>query len=151
MQTAMLRAGEGKSVWVVGDRYTFLAIGEDTGGAYALIHATVPPQGGPPPHVHRREDETFYVLEGELTFQADGRTFELKPGAFITLPKGSLHTFKNIGTTTAKMLITVNPAGLEQFFAEVGHGTQEEPVTPAAVEKLVAIASKYGLEIRVPN
>ena len=54
MNTAALRAGEGRSFWVVGDLYTILAAGEDTGGAYALIHAVVPPQGGPPPHLHRR-------------------------------------------------------------------------------------------------
>lgn len=74
MQTGALWAGEGKSVWVVGDLYTFLATGEDTGGAYAMIHTTVPPQGGPPPHIHRWDDATFYVLEGEPMFQVDDRT-----------------------------------------------------------------------------
>jgi quercetin dioxygenase-like cupin family protein len=136
---------------VVGDHYTLLATGEDTGGAYALIHAVVPPQGGPPPHIHRREDETFYVLEGELTFQADGQTIEARAGAFLTLPKGSLHTFKNTGPTTAKMLITVHPSGLEQFFAEVSCPSQEESVSPAAIAKLLAVAPKYGLEIQVPK
>lgn len=151
MQTGVLRAGEGKSVWVVGDRYTFLATGADTGGAYALIHAVVPPQGGPPPHVHRCEDETFYVLEGELTFQTDGQTIEVKAGTFVMLPKGSLHTFKNTGPTTARMLITVHPSGLERFFAEVGYPSQEESVSPAAIAKLLAVAPKYGLEIQVPK
>lgn len=151
MQTGVLRSGEGKSCWVVGDLYTFLAAGEDTGGAYALIHASVPPQGGPPPHVHRREDETFYVLDGELTFQVDGRTIPATAGTFVTLPRGSLHAFKNTGTTTARMLITVNPSGLEQYFAEVGHERREDSVTPAAIEQLLAAAPKYGLEIPAPK
>src|SRR5437763_14005735 len=73
MDLNVLNAGEGKAYWVVGDLYTILASGADTGGAYALIHATVPPGGGPPPHVHRREDEAFYVLGGEVAFHADGR------------------------------------------------------------------------------
>jgi quercetin dioxygenase-like cupin family protein len=151
MQAGVQRTGEGRSVWVVGDRYTFLATGEDTGGAYAMIHAVVPPGSGPPPHIHRREDETFYILEGELTCQVDGRTIEAAAGTFVTLPKGSLHSFKNTGTTTAKMLITVNPSGLEQYFAEVGYPSKEESVSPDAIEKLLAVAPKYGLEIQVPK
>lgn len=151
MQTGALWAGEGKSFWVVGDQYTFLATGEDTGGAYAMIDATVPPQSGPPPHIHRREDETFYVLEGELMFQVDGRTIPASAGAFVMLPKGTLHAFKNTGTTAAKMLITVNPSGLEKFFAEVGHESKEESLTPAAIEKLLAVAPRYGLEIQPPT
>src|SRR5437763_16105451 len=97
MRTDMLAAGTGKAVWVVGDRYTFLATGEDTGGAYALIHAVVPPGGGPPPHVHRREDEAFYVLEGALTFEVDGRGLTGAAGSGVTLPRGSLPTFRNAG------------------------------------------------------
>jgi quercetin dioxygenase-like cupin family protein len=152
MQTGVLRAGEGKSYWVVGDRYTFLATGEDTGGAYALMHALVPPHSGPPPHVHRREDETFYVLEGELTFQVDGRTIVASAGAFVTLPRGSLHAFRNTGATPAKMLILVNPSGLEKFFAEVGQeATGGSAPAPPDIEKLLAVAPKYGLEVHVPK
>src|SRR5262245_47400614 len=103
MDLNVLRPGDGKACWVVGDLYTILASGEDTGGAYALMHAVVPPGGGPPPHLHRREDEAFYVLEGELVFQADGRDIAATAGAWITLPRGSLHTFRNTGTSAAKM------------------------------------------------
>jgi quercetin dioxygenase-like cupin family protein len=115
MQTDVLGAGEGRAFWIVGDLYTILASGEDTGGAFALIHAVVPPGGGPLPHVHRREDEAFYVLEGELTFHADGRDIAATAGAWVTLAKGSRHFFRNIGSTAAKMLIVVTPSGL------VGH------------------------------
>jgi mannose-6-phosphate isomerase-like protein (cupin superfamily) len=156
MNTGVLKAGEGKAYWVVGDLYTILASGEDTGGAYALIHAQVPPGGGPPPHVHRREDEAFYILEGELAFQADGRDVPASPGTWVTLAKGSLHTFRNTGATAARMLIVVTPSGLEKFFAEVGQGASgwtaaPPPVTPADVEKLLAVAPRYGLEIRPPG
>ena len=155
MQTGMLKVGEGKAYWVVGDLYTILASGEDTGGAYALIHAEVPPDHGPPPHVHRREDEAFYVLEGELAFQADGRAITATAGTWVTLAKGSLHTFKNVSTATARMLIVVTPSGLEKFFAEVGREATDQssspPVTPADIEKLLAVAPRYGMEIRVPS
>jgi quercetin dioxygenase-like cupin family protein len=152
MQTGVLKPGEGKAYWVVGDLYTILASGEDTSGAYALIHVEVPPGGGPPPHVHRREDEAFYVLQGEVAFQADGRDIAATAGTWVTLAKGSLHTFRNTGTATARMLIVVTPAGLERFFAEVGQPAADRssppPLTPGDIEKLLAVAPRYGLEIR---
>src|SRR5436189_40174 len=64
---------QGRTVAVVGDVYRFLATGEDTSGKYALWEAIVPPGGGPPPHVHSREEEGFYILEGEITFTIDGK------------------------------------------------------------------------------
>jgi quercetin dioxygenase-like cupin family protein len=155
MQTGSLRPGEGKAYWVVGDLYTILASGDDTGGAYALIHAIVPPGGGPPPHIHRREDEAFYILEGEIACNVDGRDIVATAGVWVTLAKGSLHTFKNTAATTAKMLIVVTPSGLEQYFAEVGREATDRssapPVTQADIEKLLAVAPRYGMEIRLPS
>jgi quercetin dioxygenase-like cupin family protein len=154
LQTGVLKAGEGRAYWVVGDRYTVLASGEDTGGAYALIHTEVPPGGGPPPHVHRREDEAYYVLEGEVAFHADGQDIPATAGAWVTLAKGSRHTFKNTGSATARMLIVVTPSGLERFFAEVGleaRGQSPPTVTPADIERLLAVAPRYGVEIQPPG
>jgi len=155
MNTNVLHAGQGRSFWVIGDLYTFLATGEDTNGAYALIHVLVPPGSGPPPHIHRREDEAFFVLEGQMSFQVDGRKISAAAGAWVTLPKGTLHAFKNTGSTPAKMLILVNPSGLEKFFEEVGREatdrSSEPPAfSPADLEKLLAVAPKYGLEIQLP-
>lgn len=155
MTTGVLGAGEGRSVWVVGDRYTIKAGGADTGGAFALIEALVPPGGGPPPHVHRREDEAFYVLEGELRFHADGRDFTAGAGAWVALARGSLHHFRNVGDRPARMLIVVTPAGLERYFLEVGRPAVEgdgagAAPTPDDIAKLVAAAPDYGLEIRPP-
>jgi quercetin dioxygenase-like cupin family protein len=156
MRTDVVKAGQGRAYWVVGDLYTILASGEDTGGAYALIHAEVPSGGGPPPHVHRREDEAFYVPEGELAFQADGRAIAAAAGTWVTLAKGSVHTFRNSGPATARMLIVVTPSGLERFFTEVGQEAADRtaappPVTPADVERLRVVAPRYGLEIQLPG
>ena len=156
MNSGVIGAGEGRSVWVVGDRYTVKASGEDTGGAYALIEAVVPPGGGPPPHIHHREDEAFYVLEGELLFHVDGRDIAAGAGSWVTLARGSLHHFKNIGPTPAKMLILATPAGLEQFFLVAGReasdtSAESGAVRPEDTEKLLAVAPKYGIEIQLPT
>ena len=156
MHSGVLAAGEGRSIWVAGDRYTIKASGTDTAGAFALIEALVPPGGGPPPHIHHREDEAFFLLEGELTFHVDGQNIAAAVGAWITLAKRSLHHFTNSGTTPARMLILVSPSGLENFFLEVDREPRDgelEPIvpTPEDLEKLVSTAPKYGLEIRLPR
>ena len=105
---------EGRTVAVVGDVYRFLATGEETNGKYALLEAIVPPGGGPPPHVHSREEEGFYILEGEITFTIDGKKQMAKAGMFANMPVGTPHSFKNESGKPAKMLISVAPAGLKK-------------------------------------
>ena len=155
MNSGILRTGEGRAAWVVGDLYTVKASGEDTGGAFALIEVVVPPQSGPPPHRHSREDEAFYVLEGEFEVHLDEQRLTAGPGSWIQMAQGSLHHFKNIGTTPAKMLILATPAGLDRFFLEAGReATDTSPesgaATPEDKERLLAVAPKYGIEIPPP-
>jgi len=145
--------GQGRTIAVVGDVYRFLVVGEDTNGRYAMWEALVPPGGGPPPHVHRREDEGFYILEGEITFQVDEERLVAKAGMFANTPVGTPYSFKNESDRPAKMLI---PAGLEQMFFEVGVPVAEgaataPPPTQEEIEKLLAVGSKYGIEIRMPE
>lgn len=147
---------EGRTIAVVGDIYRFLASGEETNGTYALFDALVPPGGGPPPHIHSREEEGFYILEGEITFQVGEQTIVAGPGMFANMPIGSLHSFRNASDKPARMLITVVPAGLDQMFLEVGQpvapGTTTAPKpTMEDIEKLLATAPRYGIEIRVPH
>src|SRR5437763_10854783 len=103
---------EGRTIAVVGDVYRFLAVSEETGGKYALFEAIVSPGGGPPPHVHSREEEGFYVLEGEITFTINNERVVAKRGTFANMPAGTPHTFKNERSQPARMLISVAPAGL---------------------------------------
>jgi quercetin dioxygenase-like cupin family protein len=87
MNSGVLRAGLGRTVWVVGDLYTIKASGKDTGGAFTLIEVMVPPLSGPPPHVHRREDEAFYVLEGEFEVQIDNQRLTAGPARGSRFPE----------------------------------------------------------------
>ncbi|QDV30296.1 Quercetin 2,3-dioxygenase [Planctopirus ephydatiae] len=148
--------GEGRTIGVVGDVYRFLATGEDTNGKYAMWEAIVPPGGGPPPHIHSREEESFYILEGEITFQTNDQQLVAKAGMYANMPVGCLHSFKNESGKPAKMLISVAPAGLEQMFFEVGQpltdgATTALPPTKAEIEKLLEFAPRYGIEIRLPG
>ena len=79
--------GEGKSLWLATDLYTFKVVGEDTNGAFSLSELTAHPQFGPPPHIHHREDESYYVLEGEFEFLDEGRTFTAGAGSSSTCPR----------------------------------------------------------------
>jgi len=146
----------GRTVAVVGDICRFLATGEDTNGLYAMCEAIVSPGGGPPPHIHSREEEGFYVMEGEITFQIGDDRIVAKAGTFANMPVGVPHSFKNESKESAKMLITIAPAGLEQMFFEVGSAltpgaTVAPKPTKVDIDKLLATAPKYGIEIRLPK
>ena len=142
---------EGRAIAIVGDVYRFLATGDDTNGAYALLEAFVTPGGGPPTHVHSREEEGFYILEGEITITAGGKRIVARPGMFANLPVGTPHSFKNETDRPARMLISVAPAGLEKMFFEIGRpmpagATTAPPPSKEDVENLLAVAHRYGLE-----
>lgn len=147
--------GEGKTIGVVGDLYRFFVTGEETDGKYAMWEAIVPSGGGPPPHIHSREEEAFLVLEGEITLQIGEEKIVATAGMFANMPVGSLHCFKNESNQPAKMIISVAPAGLEQMFFEVGSpvepGASAPLPTQADIEKLLAIAPRYGIDIKVPQ
>lgn len=147
---------EGRTIAVVGDVYRFMATGDETSGRYAIWEAIVPPGGGPPPHVHSREDEGFYILEGEITFQFGDDRVVASPGMFLNMPIGVPHSFKNESDAPAKMLISVAPAGLEQMFFEVGvslpeGSTSALPPNEDEIKTLLTIAPRYGIEILLPH
>jgi quercetin dioxygenase-like cupin family protein len=155
-QPVIRKPGEGRTIAVVGDVYRFLATGDDTNGKYALWEAIVTPGGGPPPHIHSREEEGFYVLEGEITFQVADQRLVASAGMFVNMPVGTLHGFKNEGGKPARMLISVAPAGLEKMFFEVGvpvpeGATTASPPTKEEIDKLLEIAPRYGVEIKLPQ
>ncbi len=151
----IVRSGEGDSVWVIGDTYTFKATSESTGGAFALIEASIPPGSGPPPHVHSREDEAFYLLHGVLDVMAGDVTTRVRSGDFVYLPRGTVHCFRNPGVDAARALILATPAGFERFFAEAGvparPGEQAPPMDPGDFGRLAELSAEYGARIVVPQ
>ena len=152
----MRKPGEGKRIGIVGDVYRFLATGKETDGKYATFEAIVPPGSGPPPHIHSREEESFLILEGEMTFQLGDERFVAGEGTFLNMPVGSLHCFQNESDKAARLLITLAPAGLEEMFFEVGQPLTDDdddapPPSEAEIKKLLEAAPRYGVEIKVPQ
>ena len=157
---AHVPAGEGtRSLWVFGELVTQKIPGRRTGGAYALFEVATRPGAGPPPHVNHREDESFYVLEGEYEFLVDERTVMAQAGSLIYVPKGSLHAHNGVGEGKGRMLVTQTPGGLyERFFEELGKEADGDDVQPPPVfegrpgaRKIIAVAARYGIEIPPAN
>jgi quercetin dioxygenase-like cupin family protein len=141
---------------LAGDVNMFMATGEDTNGAYAQWEVLVPPGGGPPPHVHSREEECIYVLDGEVILRiGDSRTVA-QAGTFVGLPVNVPHAFKNESDLPARLLFTVAPAGLEGFFFEAGRELSSDGGNAASLvaddlDRLHAAAVKYGITFLPPH
>ncbi len=153
---AHILLGEGRrSLWVMGELLTYKVPSYWTGGAYSLFEVTTQPNGGPPPHVQHREDESFYVLEGQFEFSSGEETLRVGAGSLLYVPKGTLHAHKNVGEGVGRMLLTQTPGGLyERFFEEVGKPVDDEegPLVfedQPDVSRIVKVAAKYGIEIPV--
>jgi quercetin dioxygenase-like cupin family protein len=149
---AHVRPGEGRSLWVLGELITLKITSERTGGAYSLFEVISQPRGGQPPHVQHREDESFWVLEGEYEFLVEGRTTRAGAGSLVYVPKGILHAHKNVVDKPGRMLVSQTPGGLHEcFFEEIGEPAMdgsEPPVEgPQGMGRIVEIAVKYGIEI----
>lgn len=139
-------AGKGRRLQVLADQVHLLATGKETGGTFAISETIVTPLTGPPPHVHHREDETFYVLEGEFDFRVGDEVIHAYPGDCLYAPRDIPHSFVNTTQTPGRLLVTITPAGFEGFFEEVDRMSGEAPDMGA----LMALAAKYGLEFLPP-
>ena len=145
-------------VAVVGDTYTILVSGDETGGRYCLIDMLVPDGGGPPPHRHDFE-EMFTLLEGEVEFTFRGQSQVVKAGATVNIPSNAPHAFRNKSGKPARLLCMCAPAGQEEFFIEVGAPVARRAAPApklskeeqeALVKKAVMLAPKYRTELLRP-
>ena len=151
--------GAGTSISVVGDTYRILVSGEQTGGAYAAIDMLIPPGGGPGPHAHADLHETFFVVEGEIVVRAAGQLpYTARKGAFVAIPKGGIvHDFKNESDRTAHLISYVTPAGLEDFFLEIGKPVEwQEFLSPPEMTaqeqaRIKEIAERHGQKLYPPD
>jgi D-alanyl-D-alanine carboxypeptidase len=117
-------ADTGPAYWGPGDRYTFLVTGAQSNGAYFIMEGIIP-SGGGPLHIHRREEECFYLLEGTLEITLGEKTFNATTGGFIQIPRGIVHKFHNVGSTTARMLLLFSPGGMDKYFEETLEPVQD--------------------------
>jgi quercetin dioxygenase-like cupin family protein len=145
-----------RSIWYNGSLMTFLATAEDTQGRFALIEAVSRKGNAPPPHIHHREDETFYVLEGEITVSVGDRTIKAKAGTMVFLPRGIVHSF-TIDSEQLRALVLATPGGLEGWFKEFSVPAAAMTLPPPAeppysqIQKMLAAAPSYGLEFVIPR
>lgn len=138
-----------RSVTVLGSiEIVYLAVAEDTGGAYSVFENKMAPGAGPPMHVHTREDEAFYVLDGSFDVQIGERSYAATRGWFGFGPRNVPHAFKATGTAPATMLVIVSPAGFEHFFDDLAEATA---VPPYDFDRVRAVFAKHGLEIVEPK
>lgn len=144
-------ARTGEMYWGPGDLYTFLVTGAESGGAYFAMEALVPRGGGPPPHIHRNEDETFYVVEGDVEVLLGDPIVIATAGDFVNVPRGTLHRFHNAGSAPARLILTFSPAGIEKFFEETLERAADPNQPPpdnieAVAARFAEAAPRYGME-----
>lgn len=148
----------GEVLSVVGDNYRILVSGTQTNGAFSIIDMLVPPQGGPGPHSHANFYECFYLVDGEVEVYSEAGSYTAAKGSFVVIPVGGVvHYFKNVSDKLAHLLCTVVPAGLEEFFEEIGEPVAigkflpPPPMEPEFIEKLQAVAQKHGQLVYPPD
>jgi quercetin dioxygenase-like cupin family protein len=149
-------AADGITLSITGDRYRILATGAHTGGAFMAMICDVAPDHGPPPHVHHREDETFFVIHGCLTLYLNGQRRLLHAGELAFAPRDIPHRFHNETDQDVRFLLIASPAGLEHFFQEIGTplpspDASPVPMTQADLDKIIEACPRYGMELLLPG
>lgn len=144
---------KGEAYWGPGDRYVFYVTGEESGGSLFAFDALVGPGGGPPPHRHLAEDEIFFLYEGSIAFNAAGDTVTVSKGETIFVPKGTVHSYRNIGESNALMFTAYTPAGMEGWFREVFERVDPKdfdktpaPPDDAMIARMLEAGPRYNVE-----
>ena len=144
----VVRPGEGQRVRAFGNEIEFMLSTEQTNGLLSLGLAVAPAGGGPPLHVHSREDELFIIVEGDYEVFADGTWTPAGPGSVVFLPRGQAHTFRVVGNTTGRHWTIATPSGFEQFFVKCSSAFPA--AGPPDRAKLATIAEEFGVTFARP-
>ncbi len=149
-----LGPGKGEALWAFGCLITVKASSETSGGRVAVLDHLGPRGAGSPLHVHHREDEWFYVMDGELTFWVGGQVIDAPAGAFVYGPRDIPHTFI-ISSEQAHFLVATEPAGFEGMLRALGEPATSLTIPPAPTEppdmaRIGQVLAEYGLEILGP-
>lgn len=146
-QAFVVHAGEGRTIrGPAGGPVTIKAETLTTNGSLTLLEVTVGPGEGPPAHVHRREDEMWYPLDGRFRFLADDQLLEAEPGSIVFVPRGTAHCFQNLEERPSRILVMFTPSGMERFFEEhalIAPG----PVDP---DRYAEIAERSWMQVAGP-
>ncbi len=140
--------GRGRPVHVVGADVTIKISSRDTAGAFCVFEGHTEPLEGPPLHLHRDQDEWWYIVDGEYLFEVDGKQIRARAGDTVFAARGTRHTFQNIGTVPGWTITTAVPGGLDLFFEELEAAAPRGAVPDAA--KVAPIFEKYNLELLGP-
>jgi quercetin dioxygenase-like cupin family protein len=145
-------ADEAETHFFGGHPTAILLSGFETERQFSMTELSIPVGWGPPPHVHNREHEYFYVLEGEITFYVNGKPMVARQGCAVMGPRGMEHFFRNTGDATARMLVMTTPGNFDQFVRDAGTpmapGTREcGPMSDEDVERLLRACVVHGLEM----
>jgi quercetin dioxygenase-like cupin family protein len=144
---AVLAPGAGETLLnPVGGHVIFKARGHETGGRLTAFETVITPGDGPPLHVHATDDEVAYVLEGVIDFLLGEDLHRCRPGSFVFIPPGTPHTFQNVGTDDARMLMIFTPSGIERLF----EGAAESGATSAESEAWAGAAREARTEMVGP-
>ena len=122
--------------------------GADTGGALSVVEHPFDVGALVRPHVHTREDEISIVLEGEIGFRSEDQEVVLGVGGYIIKPRNQVHAMWNAGSTPARMIEIISPAGFEGFFRGFADLNDAGPIDPAAV---AGLAEQFGLPYADPD
>jgi quercetin dioxygenase-like cupin family protein len=147
----VLAANEGRTpqpLNIVGEETLVKVSAQDSDGTLAFFHLVAPPMSGPPLHVHTREDELFYVLEGEIVFELDGERHTVRAGDTVYLRRGVVHAYQNFTKRDARLLIATTPGGFSDFFVELSAVTPLGGLPP--LDRVAAIGAKYGMTMLGP-
>jgi len=136
--------GEGPCIRYGGQTMHVKLGAAESNGEMTLIEDVIPPNGGPPLHVHEKESESYYVLEGEFEFVCGEDRVTGGPGTFVFAPRGVPHRYNNIGTQPGRVLFGFTPGGIEAFFTELGEQPQLNP------QIMTDIARRHGITICAP-
>lgn len=150
---AGLTPGQGSAYWTVGMLMVVKVRSGDTAGRLSVCEFLCPPGYAVPLHIHRREDESFWVSEGRIRYRCGDEEFVAEPGAYVYLPLGLPHAFKVLSRENARLLHFAVPAGMEGFHTELGVAAPElvvPPPTPPDMPRVLEVGNRYGIEIVGP-
>lgn len=145
----------GKLFWITGDFWRIIATGEDTENKYAIMDVTIMPKNGVKSHIHSREDEALYIIDGQFEVQCGDQKINTTNGVHLYMKRGISHSFKNVGNKEGRLLVMFTPAGCEKMYEELGIPVTDvkafsRPYTFPNFIKFIQLLRKYGIEPKSP-